>query len=169
MNIVKRLRNRSVVLVEPTFGHDIKHLCGGHNEFEPLGLEYIAAILHRKGCNVRLIRQMSHTTDEVVHEIISFAPDIVCFAVLTYNYPETLRIIKALKAAKGNIIIILGGYHPSSDPENVLKSGLVDFVVIGEGEATISELTDAIDDGGNCQRVRGIGFLENGKVVKTNS
>lgn len=157
----------SMVLVEATFGHNFKHLCGGHNEFEPLGLEYIAAIIHQKGHGVQLLRQMSQNTDEVVRQILSYNPGIVCFAVLTYNYPEVLRIIKALKDSNGDIIVILGGYHASSDPENVLKSGYVDFVVIGEGEATISDLIDALNNGSNFHLVHGIGFLENGKVVMT--
>jgi len=165
----KERKIRSVVLLEPTCGHDKKHALGGHNEFEPLGLEYIAAALYQKRYKVNIIRQMSKDTNDLVKHILSYDPDIVCLTVLTYNYPESLRIANALKVFNKNIISIFGGYHPSSDPENVLRGGYVDFVVVGEGEATISELIDTINSDGNYQSVHGIAFLENGQYMRTNA
>lgn len=165
----KKRKTNSIVLVEPTYGHDKKHVFAGHNEFEPLGLEYIAAVLQEKDYKVHLVRQMSGTTDELIDYILSHNPDVVCFTVLTYNYAESIRITKALKVFNKNIITIFGGYHPSSDPENVIKDSYADFVVIGEGEATIAELIDTINGDRNYRLVHGIAFLENGQYIRTNA
>lgn len=133
-----------IVLVEPTFGHDKKHAHGGHNEFEPLGLEYIQAVLLEKGHDVKLIRQMSSDTFVFSNYILSYSPDIVCFSVLTYNYSESIAIASKLKSLSANIKIIFGGYHASIDSNGVVADDGIDFAVIGEGERTIVELVEAI-------------------------
>lgn len=159
---------KSVVLLEPTYGHDKKHTYGGHNEFEPLGLEYIAAILLREGYKVVLLRQMSLTTYEITQRILSYNPDVVCFTVLTYNFQESLLISKMVKSFDKRIITIFGGYHPSTDPENVINEESVDFVVIGEGEITIEELFDAIENNEDYTSIYGISFKKNGLYFRTN-
>lgn len=164
----KKRKINSVVLVEPTFGHDKKHTFGGHNEFEPLGLEYIAAVLQRKGYQVILLRQMSLTTEEITQRILSYNPDIVCFTVLTYNFQEALLIAKIIKAFDKKIKTIFGGYHPSTDSENVLKEDSVDFVIIGEGEITIEELIDAFENNCDYTPIQGIAFKKDGTIFKTN-
>lgn len=162
-----RKKIKTIILVEPTCGHDKKHAQGGHNEFEPLGLQYISAVLRKHGYDVHILRQMSCDTDDFVRTISGFAPGAVCFTVLTYNSPEALDIAGRLKANNDNIIIVFGGYHPSSAPADVLEKGDVDFVVIGEGEETIIELFDAIERQDKLHHVSGIAFLENTKFIKT--
>lgn len=159
---------RLVLLLEPTCGHDKKHTFGGHNEFEPLGLEYIAAVIQRKGYQVILLRQMSLTTEEITQRILSYNPDIVCLTVLTYNFQEALLIAKIIKAFDKKIITIFGGYHPSTDSENVLKEDSVDFVIIGEGEITIGELLDALENNCDYTSIQGIAFKKDGNIFKTN-
>lgn len=159
---------KSIVLIEPTYGYDKKHTFGGHNEFEPLGLEYIMAVLQRKGYQVILLRQMSLTTEEITQRILYYNPDIVCLTVLTYNFQEALLIVKIIKAFDKKIITIFGGYHPSTDSENVLKEDSVDFVILGEGEITIGELLDALENNCDYTSIQGIAFKKNGNIFKTN-
>ncbi|MBI3815737.1 MAG: B12-binding domain-containing radical SAM protein [Nitrospinae bacterium] len=163
----KKRNIQSVVLLEPTFGHDKKHAFGGHNEFEPLGLEYITAVLHSKGYKVNILMQMSEARDELVQKIISYNPDVVCFSVLTYNFNESIQIARKLKHIDEKIIVVFGGYHPSTDTENVVKNNNVDFVVIGEGETTVMELFDAIENSRNYESISGIAFLKNSQYFKT--
>ena len=60
-------------------------------------------------------------------------------------------------------------YIPPLDPNECLKRENIDFVVIGEPEMTVLELADTLAKGNmaNLARVKGIGFIEKGKVVIT--
>lgn len=164
---MKKIKISKFVLIELTHGHYLKHACGGHNEFEPIGLQYIASVLINKGYDVDIFRQMSESIEELENTILIAKPDLVCFTVLTYNYNESLSLATKLKLSNKNLLTIFGGYHPSIDFENVIKNDCVDFIVMGEGEITIDELTDAIENDGDLNNVDGIVFKINGAFVRT--
>ncbi len=52
----------------------------------------------------------------------------------TPYHGEALEIARIVKEGDGNRIVVMGGSHASSDPEGVLRSPFVDYVVLGEGE-----------------------------------
>jgi anaerobic magnesium-protoporphyrin IX monomethyl ester cyclase len=54
---------------------------------------------------------------------------------------------RMLKAAFPDLITIWGGYFASEHPETCLRSGLVDFVIRGHGEAAIEDLLGRLDQG----------------------
>ena len=75
---------------------------------------------------------------------------------------ELARIYRKL-----GVVTIAGGQHFVGDNIlEALKNG-IDFIVIGEGEMTISELITSIREGGNPETVAGIAFLRDGKVIRT--
>jgi radical SAM superfamily enzyme YgiQ (UPF0313 family) len=76
---------------------------------------------------------------------------------------EIGRIIKEWDHKK---IVVMGGCHVSCDPENVLKSPWVDYVVLGEGEIRFPSLLKQIEKGRRdpLGEVDGIGFKENGEI-----
>ncbi len=49
------------------------------------------------------------------------------------------------KGVNKKIFTILGGAHPSSIPEEILRNDSVDFVVMGEGENTIRSLLERLE------------------------
>jgi radical SAM superfamily enzyme YgiQ (UPF0313 family) len=67
----------------------------------------------------------------------SLSPDIALFSLMTYQYPLGEEIAKKIKQISPNIIIIAGGYHPSS---NIKPSYPFDFFVKGEGEIPFEQL-----------------------------
>ena len=65
------------------------------------------------------------------------------------------------------IVTIAGGQHFNDETlQEALNSG-IDVVVLGEGEVTISELLAAFDSGKPLEEVKGIAFLQDGKIVNT--
>lgn len=57
-----------------------------------------------------------------------------------------IEISGALRSARPDIPIIWGGYFPTLYPDAALNSEYVDFVVRGQGEDTIFELLDSLDN-----------------------
>jgi len=84
---------------------------------------------------------------------------------LTSTIPRLFEIARLYQALGARIIA--GGQHFVEDNiEQALRNG-VDVVVIGEGEKTIAELLACFDRGGDLSEVRGIAFLQDGKLVRT--
>lgn len=52
-------------------------------------------------------------------------------------------------------------------PELMLREGPVDYLVLGEGELTISELLECLENGSSLEDVRGIAYLKNGEYIRT--
>ena len=84
----------------------------------------------------------------------------------TPYHDEALEIAKIIKEWDRRKIVIMGGAHVSCNPEGVLKSPFVDYLVLGEGEIRLPLLLKQIEEGrgGNVQRIDGIGYRVNGEV-----
>jgi radical SAM superfamily enzyme YgiQ (UPF0313 family) len=84
---------------------------------------------------------------------------------LTSTIPR-LYEIAAFYREKG-VVTIAGGQHFADENiDSVLSSG-IDYVVIGEGEQTIRELLMALEGKEHMSGVKGIAYLENGRIVRT--
>lgn len=105
---------------------------------------------------------------EIKSKIKEFNPDIVGISVYSATYKSALNVTKIIKSINSYIITILGGIHPTINPEEVASQKDVDFVVYGEGEITIQELIKVINsDKRNFSSIKGIVFKNNGNVIKT--
>jgi anaerobic magnesium-protoporphyrin IX monomethyl ester cyclase len=79
-------------------------------------------------------------------------------ALFTPYANEALAAAAAVKAAHPTCAIVMGGHHPTVMPESVLGSEAVDYVLRGEGEASMPLLAEALREGRPLGEVPGIGF-----------
>ncbi|MCS7129837.1 MAG: B12-binding domain-containing radical SAM protein [Archaeoglobaceae archaeon] len=84
----------------------------------------------------------------------------------TPTFNSALRYAKRIKEAIKDAFIILGGVHVSFEPEKALKNDYVDAVCIGEGEETILEVAERIEEDKSLEGVRGVFYKENGEIKK---
>jgi radical SAM superfamily enzyme YgiQ (UPF0313 family) len=84
----------------------------------------------------------------------------------TPYYQEALEIARIIKEWDHKKIVVMGGCHVSCDPESVLESRWVDYVVLGEGEVRFPYLLKQMERGagGHAKEIDGIGFKENGEI-----
>ena len=82
----------------------------------------------------------------------------------TPYHGEALEIAQIIKEWDRRKIVVMGGAHVSCDPEGVLQSPFVDYVVSGEGEARFPLLLEQTGKGKtkNIQRIDGIGYRDDG-------
>jgi radical SAM superfamily enzyme YgiQ (UPF0313 family) len=71
---------------------------------------------------------------------------------------EALATAAAIKAWHPESAIVMGGHHPTVMPEQVLGSSAVDFVLRGEGEASLPLLAEALRDRRPLETIPGIAF-----------
>jgi radical SAM superfamily enzyme YgiQ (UPF0313 family) len=83
----------------------------------------------------------------------------------TPDHGEALEIARIIKEWDSKKIVVMGGSHVSCDPEGVLKSPFVDYVVLGEGEIRFPLLLKEIEKGKRTRMdMDGIGYRRNGKI-----
>jgi len=107
------------------------------NDVIPLGLEYIAASIEREVENV-WIRDMGFETQSFQSHLDTLKPDLVGLSLSATDHNEGLQL--AGLAKKSGAVTVLGGYHPTAIPEELLSNACVDIVVRGEGELTMKDL-----------------------------
>ncbi|RLF21885.1 MAG: B12-binding domain-containing radical SAM protein [Thermoprotei archaeon] len=139
----------------------------------PLGLAYIAAVLENHGHEVRIIDTAITKLDlpKFIHEVKSWRPDVVGLSLLTPTAPKGYLAIKRLKTILPDVPIVVGGVHPTFMYEEALKEG-ADIVVRGEGEYTMLEIVNIIEEEGlndvALKHIPGIAFRNRyGKVIVT--
>ncbi|MEI8186261.1 MAG: radical SAM protein [Chlorobiaceae bacterium] len=87
--------------------------------------------------------------------------DLVAISAMTGGFNNAKKLAEIAKSHGS--FVVLGGFHPTALPEEVLQLDGVDLVVLGEGEATFRELVQK----GPSREVRGIAWKENGSIVYT--
>jgi anaerobic magnesium-protoporphyrin IX monomethyl ester cyclase len=136
--------------------------------YAPLGLLYISGYLNEQ----KIKNYLFDTTFSNQQEQLDFIKNKKPLMVAIYtNLMTKINVIKLIKillsdSTYGFPKIILGGPDVSYNLENYLTTG-VDFIVIGEGEQTTTELYHAIIDKTDISNVTGIAYIENNQIVKT--
>ena len=117
--------------------------------YPPLGLAYVAGSLEHAGYEVQIIDNylLKKSINEIKQEVKRLNPEIVGMTCGSITYRKCIETAKAVKQVLPNCKVVVGGWHPSYLPESMLKHPEIDYVVIGEGEQAIVELTNAIVSG----------------------
>jgi radical SAM superfamily enzyme YgiQ (UPF0313 family) len=136
----------------------------------PLGLSYIAAVLESNGFSSEIMDMNFHEIGmERVEEKLAYdKPGIVGITSMTSNFQNALAVVKAVKLQSPGSNVVMGGVHATFMHKEILTTiPEVDIVVRYEGEFTMSELADALENGRSLRGVKGISFREGGSVVST--
>jgi radical SAM superfamily enzyme YgiQ (UPF0313 family) len=111
---------------------------------EPLGLEYIASALADRGHSA-IIADMRFLRRRMADLLKSYGPDLVgisCLHILDAS--ATLRLADEVKAFSKDIFVLVGGHAASAYPSALSQSPSIDAMGIGEGEALVPALCDAL-------------------------
>lgn len=102
----------------------------------------------------------------IVSDIFQKKPDVVGFSCYIWNIEETIRVIRMLRKVSPHTKIILGGPEVSYDVHDWLHrlDGLVDFIIMGEGEHSFKQLLHYLNGDIPLEDVPGICYLQDGKM-----
>jgi len=135
------------------------------NIYVPLGLCYIAASLEQAGHDVDILDMNSHRVlDRAMMKRIEQSP-LVGIGGLVTEYTEVVRLVKVIKGANENKIVVLGGPLATTHSEELLVASGADVAVVREGEQTIVEMVGAIEQGSSKKLIKGIVYQDKGRVT----
>jgi radical SAM superfamily enzyme YgiQ (UPF0313 family) len=129
----------------------------------PLGLAYISAVLKKAGKNVTVLNL--NNRDGRVRDILDWELhfgnyDIAFLGGLSMYYPHIRDIIKYIRYYSGKTTIVVGGGIITAQPEIMFKLLQPDYGVIGEGENTVLELVEHLEQGSSVADINGIIFTD---------
>jgi len=105
--------------------------------------------------------------------IEEFKPHVVGSTGTTATLISAMSFLKLAKRIDGSIVTVLGGVHPTLSPQECLCGCQeIDYLVMGEGELTVVEWLQRVEQGWTREQMRGVAglvFMQDGKFVKTDS
>lgn len=151
----------------------------------PLGLAYIAAVLEKEKYEVKILDALTLGSNNVTllgdvyrtglnendikKHAENFKPDVVGITCPYTAYAQDMHdIAKIIKKMDAGIFIMVGGNHPTSAPNEVLKDPNIDMIVKGEGEITFLEIVKRLEKGENIYTVDGT-IIRKGNDILRNS
>src|SRR5258708_30835277 len=132
----------------------------------PINYVHLAAWLREHGHEAQIF---DHVFDDVTHEVVdAFIRQnhvrVAGIGCMTCELPQAVEEARRLKLEHPGIIVVFGGAHPSGDPVECLGTGVVDYVVVGEGEMPLTALLDALEAGRDPAEIQGVWSVRDGQV-----
>ena len=156
-----------VVLIRPPSGY-----CTGKKPnikrglyLLPQGLIYVGDALTRAGHTTTVIdaEEGKLQLKEIISLLDRISPEVVGITVTTPSWHFVEAIAQKIRENFPEMKIIMGGPHAMFDYKTILKRGLADAVVIGEGEYSIVEYVSSLDNGGTP--IQGVALSRNGNII----
>ncbi len=129
----------------------------------------LGAWLQKDGFAPRIIDQTAerNTPEEVAARILEQDPLLVGFSCLTPAMPAVEKVAGLLRCAGVTAPVVLGNTHAVVFAADLLARGVADYVVFGEGEATLADLARTLYEGKRPVGMPGVICLdESGNVVR---
>ena len=135
----------------------------------PLGLLAIGSVLKRAGHQIKILDlRISNSPDDELKSVMqSFNPQVVGIGVMTIECKYGFIDAAKVKEINPEVTIIFGGPHCSHEPKFILNDPNVDLMVSGEGDISIVELIQALEEGTDISNISGIAYKKNGTYIRT--
>ena len=111
--------------------------------YPPLGILYISAYLEDQGIQNEVYDTTFSSKKAFRTYLLTYKPKLIGIYVNLMTKLNVLETIRFVKEHLTETIIILGGPEVRYSAENFLRYG-ADYIVIGEGEETMTELVNAL-------------------------
>jgi len=104
--------------------------------------------------------------DNLNKKIESFMPDVIGFSSYELSFTWIQELSDFIKSRSVNVPVIVGGYHATLVPEEVLAYPSIDMVCRGEGEYALLELLDEMAKGRVSKNIKNIWFKDGKEIIK---
>jgi len=131
----------------------------------PLNLLYLSSYLEEHGYNPKMVDCCTEGAHEKIVKEESKNLDFVGISSMTgRQIKHGLELARIVRQNNENAHICWGGIHPTLLPQQTLEDQYVDSVVRGEGEATLLELIQSLENGKGLGDVKGLSYKDDGNL-----
>lgn len=149
--------NDRILLVNPPA--EVVRECYDTPNYPAIGIGYVAGYLKTHGLNVAVLdaKLARRSFDETIADIIDHRPRILGLSAMTHMISTASKIAEAVKAARPDTVVVLGGFHGSFLPERTLREfPAFDYIVVGEGEMAFLDFCHEVLGGGDPSDIQGV-------------
>lgn len=169
---MRSLDHQRVLLVHPlgySTGNADQDISRTANIMPPIGLCSISSYLASKGVSSDIVdlNAIPDSTDHIRYILNTDRPAYIGFSCTTASFFDGVMLAQFAKSVLPEVSVIFGGVHVSSlGDEMIRKHTVIDYIVMGEGEETLSEL---IESRGEAKKVPGLIYRDqvSGEIVST--
>ncbi len=98
---------------------------------------------------------------KTLRRIVSRKPDMVGFSATTSGFLDGYRLAALVKKKRPGVTVVFGGVHISALGGSLLEQyGDIDYLCLGEGEASMAELADGRDP----KEIDGLAWRDGGRA-----
>ncbi len=132
------------------------------------GIAHLSAILRRAGHKVALWQLCENiaplpSEKQFSDRLRQEDPDIIGFSVVTNQWSYAKKLAAWAREAT-DAPLVCGGIHAMAAAEQVLRSGVFDYIMRGESEDALAEFVDKLSRGQDITNIANLGFMDNGKL-----
>ena len=102
--------------------------------------------------------------EQIVSVAQDFLPQVIGISSTTVAFHRALSVAGFLKESFPDVIIVIGGPHPTAAVEDVMSNREFDYAILGEGEVVLQNLIDAVQNGSDYKFLAGLAYREDGIV-----
>ncbi len=159
-----------LLVMSPMFKHNTHFLASTDNEI-PIGLCYLGAVLEKVGHSVKIFdgQITRHVEEDFSNLLEKHDFDVVGFSTVSQTVSGTIKLAEITKKLKPFLITIIGGVHPTVIGKEILNQiPNIDIAVFGEGEETIVEIAQYIENKKPLDLIKGIAYRDrdNGNIIR---
>ncbi len=134
----------------------------------PLGIFYLASSIKKPNRDVRIIdaEALGMSKESILADIREYSPQVIGISSTTVAFNSSLSLARMVKEELPNIVIVIGGPHPSTAVEDVMQHREFDYAVIGEGEESFDRLLTILENNDDIGSIRGAAFRDKGGSLK---
>ncbi|AEU35256.1 B12-binding domain-containing radical SAM protein [Granulicella mallensis] len=131
--------------------------------YAPLGILYLCSHLRARGFDVDVFDTTFSSKPDLIHHLRTETPTVLGIYANLMTRTNAVEIMAVAREAGWRVVV--GGPEPGAYAQEYLESG-AEFVVFGEGEATMEELLTALraradqTDAGWRSKIAGVAFLD---------
>ncbi len=142
----------------------------GVRSMATLSLGYLSSCLkQRPGLTVRIVDAYGEglTVAQATARVLALAPDLVGVSSTSFCFKSGMRLVSQVKAAKRDVVTVMGGYHPTMFDHLLLRElPALDLVIRGEGDESLPELCRRLQESESITGVPGLSHRVNGEIVR---
>ncbi len=135
------------------------------------GIAHLSAVLKENGHQVALWQLCEDiaplpSENEFIDRLTHERADIIGFSVVTNQWPYAAKLASWARRAT-RAPLVCGGIHTMAAGEEVLQSGVFDYIIRGEAEEALAEFVDHLHRNENVSNIRNLGYNQ-GDIARLN-
>jgi len=165
-----KINKAKVLLINPGISGDARY--GKFKDvgsyLPPYGLLSIAAVLEEHGCIIKVIdadARVPLSDNEIKNIISNFQPNIIGITAYSIGRNQLIELANSIRTYS-SALIVTGGPHVISLPDDLAEYDCFDMLVYGEGEYVMLDIARYSIDEESIENIDGIMYRKDGEVIK---